>query len=159
MIDSLLVIVPCGQKKIWDKAPDAGSTPARHAYTGPAFTINRTFAEHFGQTWVVLSAKYGLIEPDVEIPGPYNVTFKQEATGPVSVAQLREQVRAQRLNQFDKVIGLGGKAYRHAIEEAFHGTSVKLHFPFAGLPIGKAMQATKRAISADSLWRFLLRTR
>jgi len=31
VIDGLLIIVPCGQKKLWDKHPNAGSTPARDA--------------------------------------------------------------------------------------------------------------------------------
>ena len=149
MIDCLLVIVPCGQKKIWDKDADAGVTLAKHAYTGPPFTINRTFAEHFGQAWVILSAKYGFIKPEFRIPEPYNVTFKRKATGPISVTQLQNQVRTKRLTQFSRIIGLGGKEYRQAIEAAFDGISVELHFPFAGLPIGKAMQATKRAIAAD----------
>ena len=44
------------------------------------------------------------------------------------------------------VIGLGGKEYRQAIEAAFTGTGARLRFPFAGLQIGKAMQAVKLAI-------------
>lgn len=149
MDGNLLIIVPCGQKKIWDKTPDAGPTPAKGAYTGSPFRVNRQYAEHFGDTWTILSAKYGFIEPDFEIPQPYNVTFKRKATRPVAIDELREQVRVQGLDKFNDVIGLGGKEYRQAIMAAFHGTSVKLHFPFAGLAIGKAMQAIKQAIAAN----------
>ncbi len=39
--------------------------------------------------------------------------------------------------------------YRKAIEAAFDGKTAKLHFPFAGLQIGKAMRAAKQAIAAD----------
>ncbi|MHB0958289.1 MAG: DUF6884 domain-containing protein [Pirellulaceae bacterium] len=146
---NLLVIVPCGQKKVWDMTPNAGATPAKHAYTGAPFTVNRAFAEQFGGAWRILSAKYGFILPEFEILHSYNVTFKRKATGPVSTDQLRDQVRVQGLHQFKEVIGLGGKEYRQAIRAAFQDTPVKLHFPFAGLAIGKAMQATKKAIAAN----------
>lgn len=40
-----LVIVPCGQEKIWDKKPDLGPVPARDVYTGAPFKVNREYAE------------------------------------------------------------------------------------------------------------------
>lgn len=149
MADGILVIIPCGRRKIWDKDPTAGSTRAKDVYAGSPFIVNKSFAEHFGDSWVILSAKYGFIAPDFRIPGPYNVTFKCLSTGPVSEKTLQGQVRKLHLDRFTDVIGFGGREYRRAIESAFDGTSVRLHFPFAGLPIGKAMQAIKRAIAAD----------
>ena len=50
-----------------------------------------------------------------------------------------------RLDRYIEVIGLGGKEYRAAVEEAFAEPRVRLSFPYVGLPIGKAMAATKRA--------------
>jgi hypothetical protein len=50
------------------------------------------------------------------------------------------------LDRYAEVVGLGGKEYRAAVEGAFRGTAVALRFPFSGLPIGKAMGATKRAM-------------
>ena len=144
----LLVVMPCGQGKIWDKHPHHGATLARDAYTGAPSKVNRGYAERFAEQWVILSAKYGLIPPDFPIPGPYNVTFKAKATGPVSVSTLRAQIKEQNLDRFDVVIGLGGKEYRAMLEEAFRGSPVELRFPFAGLPIGKAMQATKQAVES-----------
>ena len=146
----LLVIVPCGQSKIWDKQPDYGPAPAREAYTGAPFTVNRNYGERFAEKWYVLSAKYGFIEPGVVLPGPYNVTFKRKSSGPVSEAKLKQQVEQLRLDRFPVVVGLGGKEYRQAIEAAFAGTPVKLHFPFAGLPIGKSMQAIKQSIEVGA---------
>ena len=40
--------------------------------------------------------------------------------------------------------GWADKEYRAAVEAAFRSTHVTLRFPFSGLPIGKAMGATKR---------------
>jgi hypothetical protein len=73
--NSLLVIVPCGFKKIWDRYPDAGPTAAEDAYVGPPFKVNRKFAERAGGDWVVLSAKYGFLRPTDLVPGSYNPTL------------------------------------------------------------------------------------
>jgi hypothetical protein len=94
-VDETLVIVPCGQSKIWDRYPNAGPVAARNAYTGPLFRVNREYAEKFGDRWVVLSAKYGFISPDFVIPGPYEVTFKKKRTNPILVSILGEQVSDQ----------------------------------------------------------------
>lgn len=130
---------------MWDSTPDAGSSRARDAYTGPPFKVNREYAERSGADWVVLSAKFGFLRPDDIIPGPYNVTFKKRSTNPIDVATLRFQVRDLGLESYDEVIGLGGKEYRAAIEAAFAGSAVALRFPFAGLRLGAAMAAVKKA--------------
>lgn len=147
--DGVLVIVPCGRSKIWDKNASAGPTPARDAYTGPLFAANRRYAEKFAERWVILSAKYGLVSPDVTIPGPYNVTFKRRSDGVVTPDELRQQVTALRLNEFRTVVGLGGKDYRVMIEAAFADAAAELRFPFAGLSIGKMLQAIKRAVESS----------
>ena len=41
--NDLLVIVPCGQSKVWDKSPDHGPPPAHDAYTGSPFKV--TYSE------------------------------------------------------------------------------------------------------------------
>ncbi len=143
------MIVPCGQKKIWDKSPKTRSSAAKVAYVGSPFVVNKAYAKHFSDSWIILSAKYGFIEPEFKIPKPYNVTFKRPSTNPVSTDVLRRQVAKLKLNRFKNVIGLGGKDYRAAISQAFSGTPVKLHFPFAGLSIGRMLQATKRAITGN----------
>lgn len=145
-MDGLLVIVPCGQKKVWAKQPDAGASVARDAYVGSPFTVNRRFAESFGESWIILSAKYGFIAPDFVIPGPYDTTFNWKSSGPVSMERLQEQVREHHLDRYRHVVGLGGKEYRRAVEAAFEGTAVQLHFPFFGLRVGQAMQAINRAV-------------
>jgi hypothetical protein len=142
----MLVIVPCGQAKVWDRDPARGPVAAHDAYTGAPFIVHREYAVRFAQRWLILSAKYGFIEPEFLIPEPYNVTFKRKSSGPVSETKLRQQVDQLGLDRFPVVVGLGGKEYRQAIAAAFAGTPVKLRFPFAGLPIGKAMQAVRRAI-------------
>ena len=140
-----LVVVPCGKAKIWDKHPDAGPTIAREVYVGAPFKVNRGYAERFGDRWVILSAKYGFLAPDETIDGPYNVTFKDRRTEPVSTATLYRQVIEAHLNDFHMVLALGGKDYQSVIEGAFEPKRVI--FPFAGLQLGYALGAAKRAIA------------
>lgn len=141
-----LVIVPCGVQKIWDKQPQTGPTAAKHAYVSGVFKLNRQYAERFGDQWVILSAKYGFIDPDFVIPEAYEVTFKRKSTSPITPVELSAQVSRLHLGEFGIVVGLGGKEYRSAIAAAFHDFDVELQFPFEGLTIGKAMRATKLAL-------------
>jgi len=148
MVDDQLVIVPCGYAKIWDKNPQAGPTTAKNVYVGPPFTINRKYAESLGSRWLILSAKHGFIHPDFIIPEMYDVTFLRKSSGPVTPSVLRDQVIQQGLQWSRRIIGLGGHEYRQAIVNAFERFTVEMYFPFAGLPVGKAMQATNRAIES-----------
>jgi len=145
-----LVIVPCGQTKIWSKYPLAGAVEARDAYIGGPFKVNRAYAERFADRWLILSAKYGFLEPGILIPENYNVTFKDPRSGPVDIATLRHQVEELELTGYDPIIVLGGMEYQLAARAAFAGRADLLHMPFAGLPIGKAMQATNRAIASGN---------
>jgi len=50
-MNRLLVIVPCGSGKIWDKVPDSGPVLASEAYTGAPYKVNKGYAEHFSDDW------------------------------------------------------------------------------------------------------------
>jgi hypothetical protein len=101
---------------------------------------------------VILSAKYGFIRPDFQIPGPYNVSFKDPATKPVEAVTLIDQIKELGLGEAQRVIGLGGKEYLAMIKEAFAPFGCPLRFPFAGLPIEEMIQATKKAIESGNPW-------
>jgi hypothetical protein len=119
---AVLVVVPCGRAKVWDKNPQAGSTAACDAYIGSPFKVNRQYAERFGDRWVILSAKHGFLRPHDRVPEPYDVTFKRQSSRPISATTLRQQARALGLDHFDDLIGLGGKDYRRVLEEVFAGS-------------------------------------
>ena len=146
--DGVLVVVPCERRKVWQRSPGQGPVPAAEAYTGAPFVVNRAYAERFGDAWVVLSARYGFVPSNVEIPAPYDETFDRVTPEVVSLTRLREQVGEQGLDHFAVVVGLGGKTYRAVIAVAFAGSASTVVFPFAGLPIGKAMQAVNRAVAS-----------
>jgi hypothetical protein len=134
----ILVVVPCGKAKIWNRELDQGPTEARSAYIGAPFVVNKTFAEKFADRWVVLSAKYGFIDPDFIIPKNYNVTFKDTSTHPISKNALKNQLKEKNLQSYDFVIALGGEDYSSVVKDVFRGIS-NVVAPAEGLPLGKAM--------------------
>ena len=125
MQNEYLVIVSCGKNKAWDRRPEAGPLPACEAYTSPAFKASRRYAEYFAREhWLILSAKYGLIEPGFPIPGNYNVKFGD--AGAVSPAVLRAQVAKNRFAALKTVGVLGPEAYWLRVTDAFAGSAVVL---------------------------------
>lgn len=121
-VDGYLVVVSCGDEKIWKRRPDAGPTVARDAYTSSKFKKSRLYAERFAPTWVVLSAKYGFIDSDSTVPENYNVTFSDPDAIPL--VALRAQVVAKGLTRFTTVGVLGSNMYWEKAEKAFEGTGV-----------------------------------
>ena len=89
-----LVIVPCGKAKIWNKNLDHKLVKAEDAYTGTFFKINKEFASTFGDNWIILSAKYGFIFPQIMIEN-YDISFNDKRTNPVSTERLKEQIKIQ----------------------------------------------------------------
>lgn len=154
MIQGLLVVIPCGVGKIWDKIPDYGVCQARDAYTGSPFRVNQEYAETFAEKWIILSAKYGYIEPEFVIPKNYNVTFKDPKTNPVTVATLIQQIQEKSLKRFPQIIGLGGIEYRERIHQSFEAFNIPVQFPFAdrGLRIGEIMSLIKRSVAQKTLF-------
>jgi len=143
---STLVVVPCGKRKIWNRHPSAGPTKAEDVYVGAPFKVNREYAEKYGSRWVVLSAKYGFIDPDFIIPGNYDVTFKDASTSPISIRKLKEQIKQKGLDGFDMVVVSGGRDYADIVSQAFSDFEVRIKAPVAGLPLGRAMGAVRKAI-------------
>lgn len=143
----LLIIVQCGGRKIWRTRPHAGPIKAKNAYVSGYFQNNRAYAERFGRRWLILSAKYGFLDPNIRIRN-YNVSFLDPRTKPIGISELRTQVKRKRLGQYPEVVVLGGLAYAEVVRAAFDGTAVKIRQPFKGLRgIGFIQQAVKRATS------------
>jgi hypothetical protein len=143
-----LVVVPCAAKKIWDEYPDAGPTRADNVYQGAPFKVNKEYAKTFADRWVILSAKYGFVDPAFIIPENYDVTFDDAGTEPISVKELRGQVKHKRLDRFDKVVALGSHTYAGKTKAAFTGTQAKICTPAAGLGMFKMMGAVRAAIDS-----------
>jgi len=148
----ILIIIPCGKEKIWDRNPNKGPTPASDAYTSEYFKTNKSYAERFAQKWVILSGKYGFIEPDFLIPENYNVTYNDTSTNPTAISDLIKQIKLKGLYESDEIIVLGGKNYREITKRAFNK---KILTPFAGImDIKGIMKATQQAIKSGNPFPF-----
>lgn len=146
-----LVIIECGKSKIWNKNPSAGAQKASVAYTGPYFRTNRRFAESRGCDWMILSAKYGFMQPDFVIPGNYNVTFAKPSPHPISVQELKRQVEEQGLSRYDEITALGGRDYVDKVRESFAHTHAKIETPFAGYGMGQQMHVINEKLHKEEL--------
>jgi len=142
-----LCIVPCGSRKIWDRNPNAGATKARHVYIGPFAKKCRVYAELFyPSSWCILSAKHGFLFPDDTVRGPYNVSFNDIKTNPISVGELSAQARDKGLDQYDRVVLLLGRNYVERVHQVF--PSKEIVAPLTGCKgIGYMMAALNGAIS------------
>ena|SRR5947209_8164982 len=142
-----VVIIPCGKRKVWRREPGRGPTPARDAYTGTPFCLARRFAERFGDLYLVLSAKHGLLQPEDAVPEDYDVTFTRPETNPVGPELISAQLASLLPHgRVHKVVALGGREYLEAISAACAPLGLEPAFPFAGLPVGKTLRAIKRAL-------------
>ena len=141
----ILCIVPCSGKKIWDKYPYIGAVRARDAYIGPLTRIAIRYAERFHRgSWVILSAKYGFLNPDDVVPGPYNVTFKRKRTNPIGIEKLIKQAQEKGLYKYDVIVVLGGKDYVEVVNKVFQNKRVVN--PLKGLAYGEKVKRLKEAL-------------
>lgn len=144
-----LVIIPCGKKKIWDDGKIKGPVRAKDAYTGTMFKLGALYAKACDADWIILSAKYGFIRPDEEIEA-YDVTFKRKSSNPISYKELSAQIFKEKFNNYNEVIGLGGKEYRKAIIDSFACNGrTDIATPFEGLSMGHYLHALKEAIQKE----------
>ena len=132
----ILFIISCTKKKIWDENQSADPyVPAKEAYKGNSFQ-KWLKSEESNNNWLILSAKYGFIEPEHPI-GNYDVTFDREESGPISDETLRRQVLYQErlgrpLRSFSKIYVIGRSIYFKKVKKAFEGTGAEvLRYNFA----------------------------
>jgi hypothetical protein len=120
-----ICIIPCGSKKIWDINTDTGPTEARKVYVGPFAKKCRQYAETFYPgSWCILSAKYGFLFPDDNVAGPYNTAFNKKGTNPIANEKLTRQAKKKGLNEYHKIIVLGGKNYIKRVRQVFSDKKV-----------------------------------
>ncbi len=121
----VLCVIPCGNKKIWDKKPDAGPQKAREVYIGSFASKCKEYAEKFyPSSWVIISAKYGFLFPDDILSGSYNVTFNDKSTNSITIEELKSQAEEKGLYDYDKIIVLGGKNYVRIVKNVFQNKEI-----------------------------------
>jgi len=118
----------------------AARSRARDLYTSPLFTKARAYVESHQMPWFILSAEYGLLEPDAEVE-PYERTLNDMA-----VADRREWARRvleqlePRLAGVQRIVILAGMRYREFLLPRLNALCPRVEVPLEGLPIGKQLQ-------------------
>ena len=98
--------------------------------------------------WCILSAKWGFLLPDDEIPRNYNVSFSYPLSNPISVTELSVQVLKKGYDEYDQIVVLGGRIYAEVVQEVFPVTRISTPLSNYG-GIGYMMQALKQAIERE----------
>ncbi|UFU00834.1 hypothetical protein KO561_07850 [Radiobacillus kanasensis] len=147
MKSTKLCIIPCGNKKIWDKHLDAGPTVAKEAYIGTFHRLCEQYADHFQLDWVVLSAKHGFLYPDDWVVGPYDLSFNHKGKAIISMERLQEQVKDKGLDKYAELVLLTGKKYRPIVHTCFPEHPVQ--YPLQDCPgIGYMQKKLKESIES-----------
>jgi hypothetical protein len=120
-----------------------GPRPARELYISDWFKKARFYAENAGDEWFILSALYGLVDPDRVIE-PYNFTLNnQRKTEREAWAQRVAGEVRRKVPPGSRIIILAGENYRRhlipLIEDRF-----EIETPLRGLGIGRQLAFLKR---------------
>ena len=120
-----LCIVTCGKRKIWDQNPDDGPKEAKDVYIGPLSKKAKEYAEkYYPENWMILSAKYGFLNPTDIIPENYDACFNIKSSKTISIEELEIQVLNKNLKEYNRIIVLGGKFYTDMILNLFPDNEV-----------------------------------
>lgn len=129
-----IVLVACCGEKREDRAP------AKDLYQSPLFRRSRAYAERHGDTWFILSAKHGLLNPATVIE-PYDQTLTAMAAADrrTWTARTAEQLRAY---ADERLIVLAGNRYCEWTTDFPH-----VERPLAGMGIGQQLAFLTRALT------------
>jgi hypothetical protein len=113
--------------------------PARDLYCSAWFQKARAFVEREGADWFILSAKYGLVEPD-RVIAPYDETLMDK-----TIDERREWSRkvveelGMRCAPGTSVVILAGEKYREFLSPALTQLGWRVEVPMEGLGIGEQL--------------------
>jgi hypothetical protein len=129
-----IALVSCAKKKRQERVP------ARDLYLSELFRRYRAYAIANADRWFILSAKYGLLDPDRVIDS-YDCTLNDmSAQERRDWATRVQQQLQQSLPPGAEVIILAGSRYREGIEPFLSANGFAVSVPFKGLGIGKQLQ-------------------
>ncbi len=126
------------------KRPSA--TQAKDLYDSALFAKSREFVEQRCDSWFILSAKYGLVEPAAVLE-PYEETLntKSRADRDEWAEKVWVSLR-QRLKPHDCVTILAGERYRERLLPLIETHGCHVDVPMQGLGIGRQLQWLSRQL-------------
>jgi hypothetical protein len=118
---------------------------AKDLYTSPWFTSARALVEAHSAHWFILSAKYGLLDPEQTV-APYELTLNKMKMGDRRTwAERTRQALRVELRRFETVIIFAGLRYRELIVPSLRAEGVRIQVPMEGLTLGQQLQWLSRA--------------
>lgn len=126
-------LVSCVSKK------SSGPSAAKDLYTSDWFLKARSYVEKRDGAWFILSAKYGLLDPDQKIE-PYEVTLNN-----MSVSARRDWAQnvlkalETLIGPEDRLVILAGARYREFLTERLESLCAEVVVPMEGLRIGEQL--------------------
>ncbi len=128
-----IFLVLCVSKK------QSGEKPAKELYVSDWFIKARRAVEATGLPWFILSAKYGLVDPNTVI-APYDMTLKT-----MSMAERRDwsdrvyREIKERFVQPKHFVFLAGATYRQFLAGSLLEWGATIEVPLEGLRIGEQL--------------------
>lgn len=135
-----VVLVSCVSQK------RARATAAKDLYVSDWFVKARAYAERLGVPWFILSAEYGLVDPDAVI-APYEKTLNTMSSparrdwADRVFSQLRSAAPDAR-----SVVFLAGARYREFLAERLRARGITVEVPMQGLRIGEQLSWLGRQV-------------
>jgi hypothetical protein len=129
-----IILVSCVKKKA------LSAMPARHLYLSSWFKKASAYAEKSGLEWFILSAKYGLVEPD-KVINPYNQTLKMMKKS--ERLEWADKVMAALRPHIDpeiKIVIFAGQYYRADLIPQLARLGCAIEVPLRNMRIGEQMR-------------------
>ena len=119
-------------------------TKAKDMYRSPLYKKCYSFVTGHFDKWYILSAKYGLLEPE-RIIEPYEETLNSMPSQSRRewTQKVLEQV-FQKTDSQDEITFLAGKRYREGLVSQLRKRGNKVNVPMERMPIGKQLQWLSR---------------
>ena len=116
------------------------STQARDLYDSALFKKSRQYIERNCDNWFILSAKYGLIQPEMTV-APYNETLNVKSKSEKKLWSIEVwNSLKEKLTPGDKVIILAGINYRYFLVPMIEGYGCTVEIPMEGKSIGNQLK-------------------
>ena len=128
-----LCLVSCVKTKLRERAP------AKELYVSPWFCKARAVVEGERWRWFILSAKYGLVDPDAVIE-PYEKTLN--AMGRDKRIEWSREVMSAldpSLAGVDSIVIFAGEPYREFLAPKLRDRGITVHVPMKGLDWGNQL--------------------
>ncbi len=122
--------------------------PARDLYASDLYRKRRAYAEASGRPWFILSAKYGLVQPDTLL-NPYDETLDHKSRS--ALLQWGEKA----ISKLEQIVGPlkghmleihAGKRYVAGVEAPLLSRGAEIVVPLRGLAIGKQLHWYKSVL-------------